>query len=239
VSETTPVLVLDGVHAGYGDRTILTGVDLVIEPATVTTLIGANGAGKSTLLKTVFGLTKLTRGTIAFDGSDITNLSPADRLKAGICLVAQGRVNFAGMTVRENLEMAAYLQPARLLDARMHSVFELFPVLRTMSRSLAGNLSGGEQQLLETGMALMSDPRLLLIDEPSLGLSAKMQYEVFGMMTQLRDTGTTVLMVEQNAVQALSIADRGVVMELGRVGAQGSGAGMLEDPAVRRAYLGL
>jgi len=108
-----------------------------------------------------------------------------------------------------------------------------------MSRQLAGNLSGGEQQLLETGMALMGDPRLLLIDEPSLGLSAKMQHEVFGMMTRLRDTGTTVLMVEQNAVQALSIADRGVVMELGRVGAQGSGAGMLEDPAVRRAYLGL
>ena len=239
MSETTPVLILDGVHAGYGDRTILSGMDLVIEPATVTTLIGANGAGKSTLLKTVFGLTRLTRGTIIFDGSDITNLSPADRLKAGICLVAQGRVNFAGMTVRENLQMAAYLQPARSLDARMHRVFELFPVLRTMSRHLAGNLSGGEQQLLETGMALMSDPRLLLIDEPSLGLSAKMQYQVFDMMTRLRDTGTTVLMVEQNAVQALSIADRGVIMELGRVGAQGSGTGMLEDPAVRRAYLGL
>jgi branched-chain amino acid transport system ATP-binding protein len=233
------LLVLDGVHAGYGDRPILTGMDLVIEPATVTTLIGANGAGKSTLLKTVFGLTKLTRGTITFNGRDITRLSPADRLRAGICLVAQGRVNFAGMTVRENLEMAAYLQPARLLGARMRCVFGLFPVLRALSGNLAGNLSGGEQQLLETGMALMSDPCLLLIDEPSLGLSARMQYEVFELMTRLRDTGTTILMVEQNAVQALSIADRGVVMELGRLGAQGSGVGMLEDPDVRRAYLGL
>jgi branched-chain amino acid transport system ATP-binding protein len=232
-------LVLDGVHSGYGDITILRGVNLELETGTMTAIIGANGAGKSTLLKTVFGLVRPTGGRIEFLGQDITSLRPVDRLRRGHVLIPQGRANFPEMTVQENLEMGAYIRTDRGVADDIARTYDRFPLLGERRRQLAGNMSGGEQQMLELAMAFMLTPKLALIDEPSLGLAAGMQELVFGAISSLRKSQATVLMVEQNAVQALQIADRGVVLELGRIAAAGSGSAMLQDPDVRRAYLGL
>jgi branched-chain amino acid transport system ATP-binding protein len=170
---------------------------------------------------------------------DVTHLSPADRLKRGIVLVAQGRNNFPIMSVRENLEMGAYVRTDRAVQRDINAMYELFPVLYDKRRAPAGALSGGEQQILEMAMGLILSPRLVLLDEPSLGLSAAMQESVFAAILRLRNLGTAVLMVEQNAVEALHIADEAVVLELGRISVAGSGVAMLQDPEVRRAYLGL
>jgi ABC-type branched-subunit amino acid transport system ATPase component len=227
------------VHAGYGELRILRGVYFTLEAGTITAVIGANGAGKSTLLKTIFGIVKIDRGTLTFLGQDVTALSPTQRLERGIALVPQGRCNFPLMKVEENLEMAAYRRRDRQIKHDIERLCAAFPVLGRKRAFRAGDLSGGEQQQLEMAMALMQSPKLALIDEPSLGLSAAMQQIVFETIKELRDQGTTVLMVEQNAVQALRISDRAIVLELGRVGASGSGVEMLEDPEVRRAYLGI
>lgn len=234
-----PLLTLRDVHAGYEDTPILRGLDLTLAAGSMTAIIGANGAGKSTLLKTVFGLLRPWSGKIEFLGEDITGLRPIERLRRGIVLVPQGRSNFPAMTVQENLEMGAYTRRGRTVRVDIAAAYERFPVLGARRRELAGNMSGGEQQMLELAMASMLTPRLALIDEPSLGLAAGMQRDVFAAIEALRATGATILMVEQNAVQALGIADRGIVIELGRVRASGSGAAMLDDPQVRRAYLGL
>lgn len=234
-----PVLSLHGIHAGYGDIEILRGIDMHLAAGSMTAVIGANGAGKSTLLKTIFGLVRSTAGTLEFEGRDITNLSSVQRLRMGIVLIPQGRSNFPEMTVEENLEMGAFIRTDRGVRGDIAANYERFPLLGERRRQPAGNLSGGEQQMLEMAMALMLSPRLALVDEPSLGLSASVQGAVFEAITTLREAGTTVLMVEQNAVQALRISDRGVVVELGRISAEGTGISMLEDPQVRRAYLGL
>ena len=234
-----PALNLQDLHAGYGDIMILRGVDLVLAPGTLTAVIGANGAGKSTLLKAIFGLVRPTSGRVEFLGDDVTSMSPVDRLHRGLVFIPQGRSNFPEMTVDENLEMGAYIRNDAKVRADVAAALDRFPALIPHRRQIAGNLSGGEQQMLEMAMALMLTPRLALVDEPSLGLSAGMQVAVFEAITALRDSGATVLMVEQNAVQALRIADRAVVIELGRIAAAGSGPEMLEDPDVRRAYLGL
>jgi branched-chain amino acid transport system ATP-binding protein len=176
---------------------------------------------------------------LRYFGEDIALTTPAERLRRGLVFVPQGRSNFPTMTVRENLEMGAYTRSDRNVRADIERTFTSFPMLATKRGQLAGNLSGGEQQVLEIAMALMLSPRLALIDEPSLGLSPVMQQTVFDAITHLRDLRTTVLMVEQNAVQALRIADRGVVLELGKISASGAGVQMLEDKDVRRAYLGL
>jgi branched-chain amino acid transport system ATP-binding protein len=233
------LLRLEGVHAGYSDVDVLRGIDMAVEAGTVTAIIGANGAGKSTLLKAVFGLVRNRSGTIRFAGEDITSLGSRQRLGRGIVIVPQGRCNFPLLTVRENLRMAAYTRRDDRVDRDIESVCERFPVLLGKERTLAGNLSGGEQQLLEMAMSLMLTPQLVLIDEPSLGLAPVMQRRVFDAIIGLRDSGAAVLLVEQNAVQALRIADRGVVLEMGRVSHDGSGVEMLEDPDVRRSYLGL
>lgn len=233
------LLALESVRGGYGASDVLRGVDLGIDAQSIVVVIGANGAGKSTLLKAVFGALTLTGGRVVFDGEDITGLSTRERMKRGILLVPQGRCNFPLMSVQENLEMGAYLRTDNDVQRDIDLLYERFPVLGEKSNVLAGNLSGGEQQLLEMSMAMMLRPRLILLDEPSLGLSSAMQRLVFGSIEQLRGAGATVLLVEQNAVQALTIADVGIVIELGRVTHRGNSAAMLEDPDVRRAYLGL
>lgn len=233
------VLEIDDLWAGYTDTPILKGVDLHLAPATITAVIGANGAGKSTLLKALFGMVRASRGSITFDGADITRESPRDRLRRGLTLVPQGRCNFPLMSVRENLEMGAYLRRDSKISADIDEICDRFEVLGAKRKVMAGNLSGGEQQLLEMGMALTLSPKLILIDEPSLGLAAGMQERVFAALRELRDAGAAVLLVEQNAVQALRISDRGIVLERGRVGCEGTGVEMLDDPDVRRAYLGL
>jgi branched-chain amino acid transport system ATP-binding protein len=234
-----PVLVVDGVHAGYRDVSILRGVDLALAPGTMTAVIGANGAGKSTLLNTIFGIVRPSAGRILFNGMDVTRLSTVARLRSGLVIIPQGRSNFAEMTVQENLEMGAFIRHDKNVARDIRAAYERFPILGSRRAAMAGNLSGGEQQILELAMALMLDPKVALVDEPSLGLDPGMQQTVFGAIGQLRDAGTTLLMVEQNAVQALRIADRAIVLELGRVSAAGSGPQMLDDPEVRRAYLGL
>lgn len=239
MADKTAILRLDQVHSGYGDIQILRGIDLELHAGEVTAVIGANGAGKSTLLKTIAGVVQVTAGDITFDSEAITGRSTKERLGLGIVLVPQGRCNFPLMTVNENLEMGAFTRRDKLISRDIDAVYERFPVLGTKRNIIAGNMSGGEQQLLEMSMALMLSPRVILLDEPSLGLSHKMQQEVFSSISQLRDGGVSVLMVEQNAVQALGHADHGVVIELGRVARIGTGVAMLDDPEVRRAYLGL
>lgn len=234
-----PVLEVTDVHAGYGELSVLRGVTFALEPGTITAVIGANGAGKSTLLRTVFGVITPTSGRIRYLDTDITQLDPAQRLRLGLTFVPQGRSNFPTMTVQENLEMGAYTRTDGRVRADIDAMYQHFPVLAVKRRHSAGNLSGGEQQILEMAMALMLSPKLMLIDEPSLGLSPLMQQTVFHAITQLRTSGTTILMVEQNAVQALRISDRAVVLELGRISASGAGVAMLADRDVRRAYLGL
>jgi ABC-type branched-subunit amino acid transport system ATPase component len=233
------LLELRDVHAGYGDSTILRGVDLTLSSGSLTAVIGANGAGKSTLLKTIFGLVDIKQGSVHFWGDDITRSSSRDRLRRGITIVPQGRCNFPLMSVRENLEMGAYTRTDDDVGRDIDQIYKLFSVLGEKRNQLAGHMSGGEQQLLEMGMALTLSPELILIDEPSLGLSAGMQKRVFQSILDLRDQGTAILLVEQNAVQALKIADRGIVIEQGRVGWEGSGVEMLDNPRVREAYLGL
>jgi len=228
-----------GLRAGYGEVIVLRGVNLALLPGTITAVIGANGAGKSTLLKAIFGIVRVTSGAIIFAGEDITRLGSHGRLGKGLVLVPQGRCNFPLMTVDENLQMGAYTRTDSGVRSDIERIYREFDLLADRRRALAGNLSGGEQQLLEMAMALMIRPKLILVDEPSLGLSPAMQQRVFGAIIRLRDLGTTILMVEQNAVQALRIANRGIVIELGVVRHEGTGPSMLHNPEVRRAYLGL
>lgn len=236
----TPALALTDVRAGYGaELMVLRGVDLALPAGQISAVIGANGAGKSTLLKAIFGLVGIVSGHLEFDGEDVTHVGSQARLKRGIVLVPQGRCNFPLMTVEENLQMGAYTRSDRNVKRDIGRIYNEFEVLGQRRHVAAGNLSGGEQQLLEMNMAMMLNPKLLLLDEPSLGLSPIAQRRVFDWIVRLRDIGTTVLMVEQNAVQALRIADVGIVIELGRVAHMGTGTSMLEDPAVRRSYLGL
>ncbi|MFI6229678.1 ABC transporter ATP-binding protein [Micromonospora echinospora] len=235
----TPVLALRDVHAGYPDVEILRGIDLDVRRGETVCVIGANGAGKSTLLKTVFGMVATRSGSIRVDGVEVSRDSTRARLARGVVLVPQGRCNFPRMSVEENLRMGGYTLPRGAVAAGIDRAYQTFPVLGERRGQAAGNLSGGEQQLLEMAMALMLDPKVVLIDEPSLGLSPRMRQHVFAALHTLATQQVGVLLVEQNAVQALTVADRGLVVELGRVARSGTGPGMLDDPEVRRAYLGL
>lgn len=237
--DTAPVLSLRDLHAGYDDLDILRGIDLDLARGEIVCVIGTNGAGKSTLLKTVFGTVAARQGAVEVEGVDVTRDSPRSRLARGVVLVPQGRCNFPRMSVEENLRMGGYTLRRVEVEAGIARAYDTFEVLAERRRQAAGNMSGGEQQLLEMAMALMLDPKVVLIDEPSLGLSAKMQHRVFDSLRSLAAHGVGVLLVEQNAVQALRVADRGVVVELGVISAHGTGAEMLDDPDVRRAYLGL
>ena len=239
MSVPAPLLAAEDLHAGYGRIPILHGLTLRVAAGEVVSVIGPNGAGKSTAFKALVGLVPPSRGRVRFDGEDITGLRPDRVLRRGLAYVPQGRIVFPQMTVLENLDMGAYIErdAGRIAEARAR-VYGLFPVLRERRRQAAGTLSGGEQQMLAIGRALMTRPRLLLLDEPSLGLSPKFLGLVFEKIAELKAAGMTMMIVEQNAVKALAVADRAYVLELGRNRFEGPGAALLADPEVKRLYLG-
>src|SRR5262245_62062528 len=231
------MLALEGVVAGYGAVEVLHGVDLTVGEGELVCLLGANGAGKSTTVRTISGLLRPAAGTITFRGERVGGRPAHAVLRSGIAQCPEGRRIFPEMTVRENLEMGAYVRGAAD-RADLDRVFRHFPRLKEREDQLGGTLSGGEQQMLAIGRALMSNPRLLLLDEPSLGLAPALVTTVFQVIEEIRRQGVTVLMVEQNAALALRMADRGYVMENGRVVLEGRARDLLDNPDVRRAYLG-
>jgi ABC-type branched-subunit amino acid transport system ATPase component len=232
------LLALDDVVAGYEEVEVLRGVSLTVRAGEIVSIIGANGAGKSTLLRTVFGLLAPRRGRIVFDGEDIAGRSSNDVLRRGIGYSPQGRCNFPAMTVEENLEMGAYLRRDARVRADIDTMLARFPLLTAKRHAAAGTLSGGQQQILEMAIALLLHPRLLLVDEPSLGLDPRVVEVVFETILAINREGTTILMVEQNAKKALSISHRGFVLELGRNRFEGTGQALLDNPEVRAHYLG-
>ena len=235
---TAPALELVSVTAGYGDNPIVREFSARLLPGSITTLIGGNGAGKSTLLRAIYGTNRLFGGEILFKGERVEYLPPWQRLARGIGFVPQGRCNFPHMSVEENLKMGCYTLASGKHDAAIARVTGLFPMLRQKWRIEAGNLSGGEQQILEMAMVLLLEPKLLLLDEPSLGLSPRMQGDVFATVQRIAATGVTVLVVEQNVRGALLISDRALVMEQGRLFMEGPAAEVRTDPRIRQAYLG-
>jgi branched-chain amino acid transport system ATP-binding protein len=234
----TPELELIDLCAGYGDVPIVRDFSTRLPPGSVTTVIGGNGAGKSTLLRAIFGSNRWISGQVLFNNEAIERLSPAERMKRGIGFVPQGRCNFPRMSVAENLKIGCYLLPWRKHRAAVERATALFPVLTRKWSESAGNLSGGEQQILETAMVLLSDPQLLLLDEPSLGLSPKMQTETFELARTIASAGVTILIVEQNVHGSLAVSDTAIVMELGRKFLEGPAAEVRDDPRIREAYLG-
>ncbi len=232
------LLQLDGVSAGYTDQPVVVDFSASIAAGSITTIIGPNGAGKSTLLRAIYGLNRHFGGSIRFLGQPIEQLPARERLRRGIGFVPQGRCNFPLMTVRENLELGAYTLEARAGKRAMEEALAHFPLLAAKLGVLAGNLSGGEQQILEIAMVLEAAPKLLLLDEPSLGLSPGNQDQIFATIADLRRHGLTVLVVEQNAHGALQISDAGIVMELGRLFMSGPAAQVISDPRIKIAYLG-
>ena len=232
------LLELSDVVAGYEEVEVLRGVSLAVRAGEIVCIIGANGAGKSTLLRTVFGMVQPREGTIRFAGEDIARRSSLEVLRRGIGYVPQGRCNFPAMSVEENLEMGAYLRRDARVRGDIEALLARFPMLATKRRDLAGTLSGGQQQILEMAIALLLNPRLLMVDEPSLGLDPRMVEIVFDTLLAINREGTTVLMVEQNAKKALSVSHRGFVLELGRNRFEGTGRELLDNRDVRQHYLG-
>jgi ABC-type branched-subunit amino acid transport system ATPase component len=232
------LLELREVVAGYEEVEVLRGVSLSVRAGEIVCIIGANGAGKSTLLRTVFGMLAPTAGSIRFAGEEIARHPPTDVLRRGLGYVPQGRCNFPAMSVEENLEMGAYLRRDSRVRGDIDAVLARFPLLGARRRDPAGTLSGGQQQILEMGIALLLHPRLLMVDEPSLGLDPRMVEVVFETILTINREGTTILMVEQNAKKALSVSHRGFVLELGRNRFEGTGRELLENPDVREHYLG-
>ncbi|HEY2135063.1 MAG TPA: ABC transporter ATP-binding protein [Xanthobacteraceae bacterium] len=234
-------LALHDVTAGYGGVDVIHGISLTVRPREIVTLVGANGAGKSTLVKAVSGLIATRAGTITFEGRRIEASSTAARMRLGLVHVPEGRQVFAGLTVRENLALGAYLRrraPAQS-DATQAEVEARFPVLHDRLSALAGNLSGGQQQMLAIGRGLMAAPKLLMLDEPSLGLAPRLVSEIFALIVGLRDQGLAILLSEQNARLSLAIADRGYVIENGRVALTGTGEELLRSKDVADRYLGV
>ncbi|MGB6068709.1 MAG: ABC transporter ATP-binding protein [Desulfomonilaceae bacterium] len=235
------MLELLDVHAGYGRGHILKGIHLNIEQGEIVSLIGANGAGKSTLLKVISGLLAPMRGSVVFLGKDIARNRPNEIVKAGISHVPEGRQIFAGLTVRQNLLLGAYVHGCRKSDLEKlyPTVFDLFPILRRRFSGKAGALSGGEQQMLAIARALMSQPKLLLLDEPSLGLAPLVVNHIMDIIKGLRTKGTPILLVEQNVAAALKVADRAYIMETGMITGQGKARTLLENDEVQKKYLGM
>ena len=234
-----PLLVAERLTAGYGRIDILHGVSLDVRPGELVAVIGPNGAGKSTAFKTIVGFLTPRSGRVLFNGASLAGLRPDLVLRRGLAYVPQGRIVFPQMTVLENLEMGAYIERDRgRIATALDRVFALFPVLAERRRQKAGTMSGGEQQMVAIARALMTSPRLILLDEPSLGLSPKFVTLIFDKLVEMKGAGFTLMIVEQNAARALAIADRGYVLELGRNRFEGSGRALLEDPEVKRLYLG-
>ena len=232
------LLELSGIVAGYEEVEVLRGVTLTVHAGEIASIIGANGAGKSTLLRTVFGMVTPRQGTIRFAGEEIGGRPSTEVLRRGLGYVPQGRCNFPAMSVEENLEMGAYLRRDGRVREDIEALLTRFPMLASKRRDSAGTLSGGQQQILEMAIAQLLHPRLLMVDEPSLGLDPRMVEVVFDTILAINREGTTVLMVEQNAKKALSVSHRGFVLELGRNRFEGTGQELLDDPEVRQHYLG-
>jgi branched-chain amino acid transport system ATP-binding protein len=237
--DTDHILQLDGVTGGYGKMTILNGTTARIRRGRITTVIGPNGAGKSTMFKAIFGLLPLRSGRILFEGRDVTGHTPRSMLDAGVCYVPQGRNIFPELSVRHNLELGGVaLKDQSGLPDRIASMLKRFPILAEKANSQASTLSGGQQKLLEVARGLLLDPKLILIDEPSIGLSPLMVQEVFGILKSLRDNGVTILLIEQNAKQALQMSDDGLVLELGQTRIEDTAASILADPRIAQLFLG-
>jgi branched-chain amino acid transport system ATP-binding protein len=234
------LLKLEDAVLNYGKIEALHGISLEVAEGEVVALIGANGAGKTSTMRALSGVRGLSSGTITFNGEDVTKLRADQRMRKGLCLTPEGRGVFPGMTVTENLDMGAYTRRDKAGIAEdFERVFGLFPRLLERKKQIAGTMSGGEQQMLAIGRALMADPKLLLLDEPSMGLAPMLIQQIFNIISEIAEQGTTILVVEQNAKQALSRADRAYVLETGRIVKTGSGTTLLDDPSVREAYLGV
>ena len=232
------LLKVDNINVYYGSIHAIKGVSFTVNEGEIVTLIGANGAGKSTILNTISGLLRSRTGAIEFLGKPIGHVPPHKIVSMGLAQCPEGRRVFLQMTVQENLEMGAYTQPGGGVTADLESVFEKFPRLKERRRQVAGTLSGGEQQMLAMGRAMMSHPKLLMLDEPSMGLAPLLVEQIFDIIRELHAAGTTILLVEQNASMALEVADRAYVLETGRITMSGTGREMAESPAVKAAYLG-
>jgi len=238
-ADATPLLALEGLSVAYGGIRAVKGIDLTVGRGELVCLIGANGAGKTTTLKGITGLQPVSGGRIRYDGADITGRPSFELVRRGLAMVPEGRGVFGGLTIEENLTMGAYTRRDRAgIAADVERVFALFPRLKERRRQTAGTLSGGEQQMLAMGRALMSRPRLLLLDEPSMGLAPLMVQKVFETVLRVSGEGVTILLIEQNAKLALEVAHRGYVMESGAITLAGDARQLLNDPAVRAAYLG-
>ncbi|MCI4010464.1 ABC transporter ATP-binding protein [Brevibacterium sp. ZH18] len=233
-----PLLEVKDLEVRYGRIKAVEHIDVAVEAGEVVVLIGANGAGKTTTMRAVSGLLAARQGSITFKGEDVTRLKGHRRVAKGISLVPEGRGIFPGMTVRENLEMGTYALKGKNPESEYDRVFELFPRLKERSTQLGGTMSGGEQQMLAIGRALMASPEVLLLDEPSMGLAPQFIRQIFSIIREINSQGTTVLLVEQNANQALAIADRACVLEAGRLTKTGTGKELLADNTIRDVYLG-
>jgi branched-chain amino acid transport system ATP-binding protein len=234
-----PLLELKSVTVGYGSHAVLHDIGLTLERGEIVTFLGANGAGKSTLAKAISGLLQPQAGSVVLENEPIEGLPPAGRLRRGIAHVPEGRQIFAGMSVAENLALGAYAVPEADHAERLEAVWALFPVLRERMNDLAGNFSGGQQQMLAIARGLMSRPKILVLDEPSLGIAPILVVEIFRLVERLREEGVTILLAEQNARAALSIADRGYVFEQGRIALAGAARDLLNSPEVAARYLGV
>ena len=232
------LLKVEDIHVYYGAIHAIKGISFEVNEGEIVTLIGANGAGKSTSLNTIAGLLKPRSGHITFDGKNIVGTPASKMVSLGMALCPEGRRVFQQMTVRENLEMGGYTRPASEIDASLEDVFKRFPRLKEREKQISGTLSGGEQQMLAMGRALMSKPKLLMLDEPSMGLAPILVEQIFDIIKELHKAGTTILLVEQNARKALQIADRAYVLETGNITLSGTGAELAKSDEVRKAYLG-
>ncbi|WP_264740386.1 ABC transporter ATP-binding protein [Cytobacillus firmus] len=232
------MLKVNGINAFYGKIQVLKSISLEVEEGSIVTILGANGAGKTTTMKTISGLLRPQSGSIQFQGLDVTGLRPDQLLRKGIALVPEGRQILSGMTVLENLEMGAYHRKDNEIAQDIKNVMERFPILEERQKQLGGTLSGGQQQMLAIARAILSKPKLLLLDEPSMGLAPLIVADIFKIIKEINEAGTTVLLVEQNARQALKISDYGYVLETGKMVAEGSSQKLLNDPRIMEAYLG-
>jgi branched-chain amino acid transport system ATP-binding protein len=234
-----PILLVSGLVAGYGGADVLRGLDMEVAPGEIVAVLGSNGVGKTTLNKSLSGVLRPRSGTIRFDGRDIHAQAPQDIVAAGLIHVPEGRKIFPDMSVRENLELGSYRRARANRAANLERVFEVFPRLRERTAQRAGTLSGGEQQMLAIGRGLMAEPRLLILDEPSLGLSPLLVEEMFGLVRTLNADGLSILLVEQNVMQSLDLAHRAYVLENGAFVLSGKGADLARNPELEKAYLGL
>ncbi|MBN8202484.1 MULTISPECIES: ABC transporter ATP-binding protein [Bacillaceae] len=232
------MLKVNGINAFYGKIQVLKNISLEVEEGSIVTILGANGAGKTTTMKTISGLLKPQAGNIQFQGHNVTGLRPDQLLRKGIALVPEGRQILSGMTVLENLEMGAYHRKDNEIDQDIKDVMKRFPILEERQKQQGGTLSGGQQQMLAIARAILSKPKLLLLDEPSMGLAPLIVADIFKIIKEINEMGTTVLLVEQNARQALKISDYGYVLETGKMVAEGSSQKLLNDPRIMEAYLG-